>query len=179
MSQQETDMSETIRYAEGESSLGAFTLAASAAGLVAVQFGTVELRLPELERRFAGAVFVHDAQGLAHLVVRVRDLIERPGEAPDVPLDLRGSEFELRVWEVLRRIPAGQTLHYGAIAMELGEPRLSREVGQACGGNPVAVLVPCHRVVKKDGSLSGYRWGVPLKRALLQREQPAAFELTG
>ena len=170
-------MSEIIRYAEGESSLGAFTLAASGAGLVAVQFGAAALRLPELGRRFAGAVLVEDAQGLSHLVARVRGLIEQPGEAADVPLDLRGSAFELRVWEVLRRIPAGQTLHYGAIAMELGEPRLSREVGQACGENPVAVLVPCHRVVKKDGSLSGYRWGVPLKRALLERERPAVFDL--
>jgi AraC family transcriptional regulator, regulatory protein of adaptative response / methylated-DNA-[protein]-cysteine methyltransferase len=177
MSQQEIDMSEIIRYSEGESSLGAFTLAASAKGLVAVQFGTVEQRLPELERRFAGATFVHDTQGLAHWVERVREVIEQPGAAADLPLDLRGTDFERRVWEVLRRIPAGQTLHYGAIAAELGEPRLSREVGQACGENPVAVLVPCHRVVKKDGSLSGYRWGVPLKRALLERERPAVFEL--
>lgn len=172
-------MSETIRYAQGDSSLGPFTLAASGTGLVAVQFGTVEVRLPELERRFAGASLVEDAQGLAGLVARVRGLIEQPGEAADLPLDLRGSAFELRVWEALRRIPAGETTHYGAIASGLGTPRLSREVGQACGGNPVAVVVPCHRVLKKDGSLSGYRWGVALKRALLERERSPRFGLTG
>lgn len=172
-------MSEIIRYIQGESSLGPFTLAASAAGLVALQFGTAGVRLPELERRFAGARLVEDAQGLAQLVARVRGLIEQPGEAADLPLDLRGSPFELRVWEALRRIPAGETTHYGAIASGLGEPRLSREVGQACGGNPVAVIVPCHRVLKKDGSISGYRWGLALKRALLQRERPAGFGLTG
>jgi AraC family transcriptional regulator of adaptative response/methylated-DNA-[protein]-cysteine methyltransferase len=179
MSQQEMDMSETLRYAQGESSLGAFTLAASTAGLVALQFGSAELRVPELEQRFAGALLVHDAQGLADLVERVRGVIERPGEAAELPLDLRGSEFELQVWAALRSIAPGQTTHYGAIATRLGTPRLSREVGQACGENPVAVIVPCHRVLKKDGSISGYRWGLRIKRALLERERPTEFELAG
>jgi AraC family transcriptional regulator of adaptative response/methylated-DNA-[protein]-cysteine methyltransferase len=183
MSQQETDMTgiipEKIVYAEGESSLGAFVVAASAAGLVAVQFGTAGVRVPELERRFAPAAFVHDRQGLAGMAGAVRELIALPRTTPDLPLDLRGSAFELRVWAALRAIPAGQTTHYGAIAASLGVPRLSREVGQACGENPVAVIVPCHRVLKKDGSISGYRWGLRIKRALLERERPAEFRLAG
>lgn len=171
-------MTETIRYAEGDSSLGAFVVAASASGLVALQFGGIDVLLPELERRFPDATLTADATGLAGIVETARDRIEHPGETADLPLDLRGSAFELRVWDALRRIPAGETRHYGAIAASLGTPRLSREVGQACGENPVAVLVPCHRVVKKDGSLSGYRWGQKRKRMLLEREQKAAFQLT-
>lgn len=171
-------MTETIRYAQGDSSLGAFTVAASADGVVALQFGGAETRVPELEQRFADAAFVADTSGLADTVDRARQLIEQPDAIVDLPLDLRGSDFELRVWRALRRIPVGETTHYGAIATSLGTPRLSREVGQACGDNPVAVIVPCHRVVKKDGSLSGYRWGQKLKRALLEREQRAAFHLT-
>ncbi len=171
-------MSETIRYAQGDSSLGRFVVAASAAGLVALQFGAADTRLPELERRFPQALFTADPQGLAATVETARRLIEQPGEPVDLPLDLRGSEFELRVWRALRKIPPGETTHYGAIAASLGTPRLSREVGQACSDNLLAVIVPCHRVVKKDGSLSGYRWGQKLKRALLEREQAVAFHLT-
>jgi len=171
-------MSETIRYAQGESSLGPFILAASAKGLVALQFGEAASLLPELEMRFPETAFIADAEGLAEALVTARQLIERPAEVFDLPLDLRGSEFELRVWRSLRRIPPGETTHYGAIAAGLGTPRLSREVGQACSNNPVAVAVPCHRVLKKDGSLSGYRWGLRRKRALLEREQAAAFHLT-
>ncbi|HWY24573.1 MAG TPA: methylated-DNA--[protein]-cysteine S-methyltransferase [Nevskia sp.] len=171
-------MSETIRYAQGDSSLGPFVVAASAAGLVALQFGAADARLPELELRFPQAVFSADAQGLAASVETVHRLIEQPGETVDLPLDLRGSEFELRVWRALRKIPPGETSHYGAIAASLGTPRLSREVGQACSDNPLALIVPCHRVLKKDGSLSGYRWGKRLKRTLLEREQAVAFHLT-
>jgi len=171
-------MSETIRYAQGESSLGPFVVAASEHGVVALQFGGVESLLPELELRFPEAVFTADAQGLIETLAAARQLVERPAELVDLPLDLRGSEFELRVWRALRRIPPGETTYYGAIATSLGTPRLSREVGQACSDNPVAVAVPCHRVLKKDGSLSGYRWGLRRKRALLEREQAAAFHLT-
>lgn len=171
-------MTEIIRYAAGDSSLGAFVVAASANGLVALQFGGVDVLLPELERRFPDAALTADAAGLAAVVETARGLIEHPGESADLPLDLRGSAFELSVWRALQRIPVGETTHYGAIAASLGTPRLSREVGQACGENPVAVIVPCHRVLKKDGSLSGYRWGRKLKRALLEREQAAAFHLT-
>ncbi|HZR34032.1 MAG TPA: methylated-DNA--[protein]-cysteine S-methyltransferase [Nevskia sp.] len=171
-------MSETIRYAQGDSSLGPFVVAASENGVVALQFGAAESLLPELELRFPEAAFTADCPGLAETLAAARRLIEQPAEMIDLPLDLRGSAFELRVWRALRRIPPGETTHYGAIATSLGTPRLSREVGQACAANPVAVAVPCHRVLKKDGSLSGYRWGLRRKRALLEREQAAAFHLS-
>ncbi len=171
-------MTETIRYAEGDSSLGAFVVAASDKGVVALQFGAIESLLPALRLRLPEAAFAADPVGLAGTLAAARQLIEQPAELVDLPLDLRGSDFELRVWRALRRIPPGETTYYGAIATGLGTPRLSREVGQACSDNPVAVAVPCHRVLKKDGSLSGYRWGLRRKRTLLEREQAAAFHLT-
>ncbi len=95
----------------------------------------------------------------------------------DLPLDMRGTEFELRVWNALRDIPAGQTVNYGEIAARIGAPREAREVAEACAANTLAVIVPCHRVVKKDGSISGYRWGFKRKRALIEREHRALFQL--
>jgi AraC family transcriptional regulator of adaptative response/methylated-DNA-[protein]-cysteine methyltransferase len=124
--------------------------------------------------RFPDAEIVEDPAALAGTLGRIAGLIDHPGRdaglARDLPLDLRGTPFELQVWEALRRIPAGRTASYGEIAAQLGTPRLAREVAEACASNILAVVVPCHRVVKKDGSISGYRWGFRRKRELLGRE---------
>ncbi len=167
-------MKETIRYAWGQSTLGKFIVAQSGRGLVAVEFGDSRTRLmQDLLQRFTDAEVVEDAAALAGIVEKVVARIEQPHSDGELALDLRGSEFELRVWRALRGIPAGQTASYGDIAARLGLPGMAREVGQACAANTIAVLIPCHRVVKKDGSLSGYRWGVPRKRALLEQEARA------
>ncbi len=167
-------MKETIRYAWGQSTLGEFIAGVSGRGLVAVEFGESRTRLKQdLQQRFADAKVVEDAAALAGIVEKVVTRIELPHSDGELALDLRGSDFELRVWQALRGIPAGETASYGDIAARLGLPGMAREVGQACAANTIAVLVPCHRVVKKDGSLSGYRWGVPRKRALLEQEARA------
>ncbi|MDR3416375.1 MAG: methylated-DNA--[protein]-cysteine S-methyltransferase [Nevskia sp.] len=166
-------MREIMRYARGHSSLGDIVVVASAEGLVAVEFGVVEPVLQALRDRFPGIAIIADHTGLEPMVEAVVNLIEDPQRACELPLDPRGTEFELRVWRALRDIPRGHTASYGEIAARLGSPRLAREVGAACAANTLAVLVPCHRVLKKDGALSGYRWGTARKRALLQREASA------
>ena len=104
------------------------------------------------------------------MIDRVKRAFEEPGFDPELPLDLRGTPYEVKVWSMLRSIPVGETTNYGALAAKLGT-RDSRDVTAAIACNPIAVLVPCHRVIKKDGGISGYRWGVPRKRALLTRER--------
>jgi AraC family transcriptional regulator of adaptative response/methylated-DNA-[protein]-cysteine methyltransferase len=169
-------MTETIRYAWGESSLGSFMAALSQRGVVALDFTEPGPEfLVMLRQRFPGATLVEDPEALAGTIAQLTQLIERPERASDLPLDPRGSDFELRVWAVLRQIPAGETATYGEIAARIGAPRETREVGEACAANSLAILIPCHRVVKKDGSLAGYRWGFRRKRALLAREQQAAL----
>jgi AraC family transcriptional regulator of adaptative response/methylated-DNA-[protein]-cysteine methyltransferase len=98
-------------------------------------------------------------------------LIEEPGAAHDLPLDLRGTAFQAQVWAALRKIPAGATVTYSELAKQLGRPSATRAVAQACGANPVAVAVPCHRVIGSTGQLTGYRWGVERKRTLLEKEK--------
>jgi AraC family transcriptional regulator of adaptative response/methylated-DNA-[protein]-cysteine methyltransferase len=176
----EKTMSETIRYAFSESSLGPFITAASDCGLVAFEF--VEQRssaVEALRARFTDAEIVEDGTGLAEMVERLIAAIDHPGRDPGLALDMRGTDFEKRVWKALRDIPAGRTVSYGDIAVKLGAPREAREVAEACAANTIAILIPCHRVVKKDGSLSGYRWGFRRKRELVAREQNASpFQLT-
>ncbi|HKF62183.1 MAG TPA: methylated-DNA--[protein]-cysteine S-methyltransferase [Dongiaceae bacterium] len=168
-------MTETIRYAWGESSLGNFIVAMSQRGVVALDFTEPGPEfLAMLRQRFPGATLVEDPQSLAGTVARATQLVERPEGTSDLPLDPRGSDFELRVWAALRQIPPGETASYGEIAARMGAPRETREVGEACAANTLAILIPCHRVVKKDGSIAGYRWGVRRKRALLARERQAA-----
>jgi AraC family transcriptional regulator of adaptative response/methylated-DNA-[protein]-cysteine methyltransferase len=106
-------------------------------------------------------------------VAKVVALVEQPGHGFDLPLDIRGTAFQQRVWKALRQIPPGSTASYTDIAAKIGMPRAVRAVAQACGANELAVAIPCHRVVRNDGSLSGYRWGVERKRALLEREAHA------
>lgn len=160
----------TIRYAFGDSSLGPFAAALSPRGLACVAF---DAGLAELEARFPDADLVEDGQALAETIARLSALIDHPENDADLTLDLQGSDFECRVWNALRDVPAGTTTTYGAIAARLGVPRQAREVGEACANNRLAIVVPCHRVVKKDGSISGYRWGVRRKRKLLEREHSA------
>jgi AraC family transcriptional regulator of adaptative response/methylated-DNA-[protein]-cysteine methyltransferase len=170
----ETAMSEHIRYASGESSLGRFIAAMSDKGLVALGFGdNVSAIVDTLHERIPGADLIADDVGLADATGRIAAIIDHPEREADIALDIRGSIFEKRVWDALRRIPAGETASYGEIAAGLGTPREAREVAEACAANPIAILIPCHRVVKKDGSLSGYRWGFKRKRELLAREHRA------
>lgn len=161
---------ETIRYAFGDSSLGPFMAAQAARGLAFLAF---DAGVAELEVRFPEADLVEDQAGLRETIGRLAVLIDHPEGDAGLTLDLRGSDFECRVWNALRAVPAGTTTTYGEIAARLGAPRQAREVGEACAANALAVVVPCHRIVKKDGGISGYRWGVRRKRALLAREHTA------
>ena len=172
-------MQETIRYAWGASSLGEFLCAASARGLVSLEFGRRESSLASiLQRRFPGAALVEDRATLREVVEKAASLIEHPAQDTGMPLDLRGSDFERQVWCALQAIPAGATTSYGELASRLGVPRLAKDVGEACASNSIAVVIPCHRVLRKDGSLSGYRWGTWRKRALLERECRENFTLS-
>ena len=170
-------MTKIICYAQGDSSLGTFVAALSDSGLVMLEFGdlTGEL-LDGLRARFPEAERVHDPAFMQPTLTRLSHLIEHPEAKADLPLDMRGTEFELRVWNALRDIPAGRTVNYGEIAANIGSPREAREVAEACAANMLAVIVPCHRVVKKDGSISGYRWGFKRKRALIEREHRAPVQ---
>lgn len=167
-------MRETIRFAWGTSALGDFMAAMSDKGLVVVEFGSNHPALEDtLRARFPEAKVIEDREDLADVLDRVRRAIEEPGFDPDISLDLRGTPYEIGVWTMLRAIPAGETTNYGALAAQLGT-RDPREVTAAIANNAIAVLVPCHRVIKKDGSISGYRWGFKRKRELLAREQRVA-----
>lgn len=167
-------MREIIRFAWGISSLGDVIVARSDKGLVAVEFSSSRTAAEEaLRTRFAEAEVVRDQHGLSDVLDGVIRAIEEPGFDPAVPLDLRGTPYEVAVWSLLRAIKASETTSYGALAAKLGT-RDARDVTAAIACNPIAVLVPCHRVIKKDGAISGYRWGFKRKRALLAREQGSA-----
>jgi AraC family transcriptional regulator, regulatory protein of adaptative response / methylated-DNA-[protein]-cysteine methyltransferase len=169
----ETVLEETIRYAWGTSSLGEFVAAVSDVGLVAFEFGENRTAmLHALESRLAGASLVNDQNGLAVIVENLKHVVDDPGMDAAIALDMRGSDYQKQVWTMLREIPAGETTSYGVLAAKL-ETRDARDITEAIGSNTIAVLIPCHRVIKKDGSISGYRWGVRRKRSLLEREQRA------
>jgi len=160
-----------LRFAVGECSLGAILVAASDRGVCAILLGDdPEELLADLERRFPRAELVGADPSFEALVARAVGLVERPDLGADLPLDVRGSAFQLRVWQALRAIPPGATTSYAELARAIGEPRAARAVARACAANPLAVAIPCHRVVRVDGGLAGYRWGVERKRALLERE---------
>ena len=163
-----------IHYAIGESSIGLVLVARSDDGLTTVLLGTDRDALRrELEGRLPRATLVEDATGLTAALGAVVAFIERPARDLDLPLDLRGTPFQQTVWKALREVPTGSTATYADIANRIGRPTSARAVAQACAANPLAVVVPCHRVVRSDGNLSGYRWGVERKRALLEREAGA------
>jgi AraC family transcriptional regulator of adaptative response/methylated-DNA-[protein]-cysteine methyltransferase len=164
----------TIRFAIGESSLGSILVAASEKGVCAILMGDDPAALAKnLQERFPRAALIAGDATFEQTVARVVGLIESPRTALNLPLDLRGTVFQLRVWQALQHIPVGTTVTYREIAHEIGAPNAVRAVGRACGANPVAVIVPCHRVVRTGNQISGYRWGIERKRALLAREQPA------
>ena len=171
-------MREILRFAWGISSLGDFMVATSDEGIVALEFSSNRsAAVDALRARFPGADVINCQQDLIDFLGKMTRVIEEPGSDPGIPLDLRGTPYEVQVWSMLRSIPVGDTTNYGALAAKLGT-RDAREVTEAIGSNPIAVLVPCHRVIKKDGSISGYRWGVKRKRELLKREQrPDTFQL--
>ncbi len=164
-----------IRFAIGECSLGSILVARSEKGVCAILMGNdPEVLLRDLQDRFPRARLIGGDDGFEKLVARVIGMIEAPGIGLDLPLDVRGTAFQQRVWQALRQIPAGTTVSYAEIARRIGAPKSVRAVAGACAANPIAVAIPCHRVVRTDGAVSGYRWGVERKRALLAREASAA-----
>ena len=166
--------STTVHFAIGECSLGSILVAAIERGVCAILLGDDPDALTrDLQDRFPKATLIGGDAAFEQLVARVVGFVEAPRLGLDLPLDVRGTAFQQRVWQALRDIPAGQTSTYAAIADRIGSPRSVRAVAQACAANALAVAIPCHRVVRNDGSLSGYRWGVDRKRALLEREANA------
>ncbi|MGA2549978.1 MAG: bifunctional DNA-binding transcriptional regulator/O6-methylguanine-DNA methyltransferase Ada [Burkholderiaceae bacterium] len=160
-----------IRFAVGQCSLGAILVGATEKGVCAILLGEDAQRLVEqLQDQFPQAELIGADIEFEKTVARVVGFIEAPGVGLDLPLDLRGTAFQQRVWQALRQIPVGATTSYSAIAQAIGAPKAARAVALACAANPIAVAVPCHRVVRQDGALSGYRWGVERKSALLKRE---------
>ncbi len=162
---------ETVRFAVAETSLGALLVAATAKGICAIQLGDdPEALVQGLERRFSQATLIGDDEAFAGVVATVVGFVESPRGTLALPLDIRGTAFQERVWAALTAIPAGQTLTYRELAAALGQPTAVRAVASACAANEIAIAIPCHRVVRSTGALSGYRWGVARKDALLQRE---------
>jgi AraC family transcriptional regulator, regulatory protein of adaptative response / methylated-DNA-[protein]-cysteine methyltransferase len=167
-------MNEDILFSTGESVLGVVLVAASERGVCAILLGERAGPLVrDLRTRFPHASLRHAGGELDALVAKVTSFLAAPAAGLDVPLDVQGTEFQLRVWRALTGIPAGTTQTYGTVARRIGAPHAAKEVGEACAANPLAVAIPCHRVVRKDGALSGYRWGAARKRALLEREATA------
>jgi AraC family transcriptional regulator, regulatory protein of adaptative response / methylated-DNA-[protein]-cysteine methyltransferase len=160
-----------IRFAIGQASLGAVLVAATDKGVCAITLGDDPGVLAhELQDRFPRAELTGDDPAFERMVARVVGLIEAPGQRLDLPLDIRGTAFQEQVWQALRAIPPGRTATYAEIARAVGRPKAVRAVASACAANPLAVAIPCHRVVRTDGDVSGYRWGVERKRALIARE---------
>jgi AraC family transcriptional regulator of adaptative response/methylated-DNA-[protein]-cysteine methyltransferase len=160
-----------IRFAIGECSMGSILVALSQKGVCAILLGDEpEELVHDLQDRFPHANLIGGDFGFEKLVAKVVGFVEAPKVGLDLPLDIRGTAFQQRVWQALREIPAGQTTSYSEIAQRIGEPKSARAVAQACGANKIAVAIPCHRVLRNDGALSGYRWGVERKRALLEKE---------
>jgi len=163
--------SETIRFVTGRCPMGAVLVAVSERGLCAVLFGDdPSALLADLRARFPHAQITEGNAETQTMLSDVVRMIEAPASKLDQPLDARGTPFQYLVWQALREIPAGTTVSYGSIAKRIGRPKEAKDVAEACAANPLAVVIPCHRVVKADGSISGYRWGVRRKRALLAHE---------
>jgi AraC family transcriptional regulator of adaptative response/methylated-DNA-[protein]-cysteine methyltransferase len=161
-----------IGFTVVDTDLGKLLIATTDRGICSVRFGENEAELiRDLQADFAAAILKRSDEKLQQLSRDVSRLLQGTGISRDIPLDIRGTAFQRQVWNALRRIPAGETRSYAAIAQEIGRPKAVRAVANACAANPVAVVVPCHRIVQKNGSLGGYRWGVERKTALLKRER--------
>lgn len=167
---------ESLSFAFHPSALGLVLVAQSAKGICAILLGDDRRALLlDLQSRFPQAHLVSGDASLDTIAARVAGIVQSPERSFDATLDLRGSDFQRDVWCALRSIPAGTTTTYKDIAIRVGRPAAVRAVARACAANPVAVVVPCHRVLRRDGKLSGYRWGVERKRELLAREASSAF----
>lgn len=161
----------TVRFAIGECSLGSILVATSERGVCAILLGDdPNVLARELQDKFPHASLIGDDYAFEQFISKIVGLVESPAVGLDLPLDIRGTAFQQRVWQALRKIPAGTTATYAQIANDIGSPKSVRAVAQACAANVLAVAIPCHRVVRSDGALSGYRWGVDRKRELLERE---------
>ncbi len=156
-----------LNYAIGTCSLGSLLIAHGPQGISALFLGADR---SELQNRFPNALLQNAPTQLEKLLHEIIQYIENPSPPFSIPLDEKGTDFQRRVWKALRAIPLGSTSTYSAIAQQIGSPKSARAVAQACAANPIAILTPCHRVIRADGSLSGYRWGVDLKKKLLQQE---------
>lgn len=166
---------QTIRFAVGECALGSLLVATTAQGVCCVQLGDdAQLLVHALQDRFPRAELVGGDAGFERTLAAVAALVEHPAQGLALPLDVQGTAFQQRVWQALQAIPAGDTVSYAELARRIGQPSAARAVAGACAANPVAVAIPCHRVVRNDGGISGYRWGVERKRALLLREAAQA-----
>lgn len=164
-------MNTGIKFAVGACSLGAILVAATEKGVAAILLGDDPgVLLRDLQDRFPKANLIGGDKTFERHAAEVIALVERPRQNAGLPLDVQGTVFQHKVWSALKCIPAGETASYADIAERIGSPKSVRAVASACGANAVAVLIPCHRVVRSDGALSGYRWGIERKRALLERE---------
>lgn len=163
--------SEVIRFAIRKCSLGSVLVASSENGVRCITLGDdPDLLLEDLQSRFRNAEFVGGDAEFENIVVKIVGFVEAPKLGLDLPLDICGTAFQRRVWQALREIPLGRTASYSEVAAKIGSPKSVRAVAAACAANSIAVAIPCHRVVRTDGNLSGYRWGVARKRALLELE---------
>ena len=164
-------MNTHIHFDIGSSTLGRALVANNDKGICAIFMADTDNALiSQLRARFPEAELRRDPQRLATVLRRVIGFIDSPSGELDLPLDPKGTDFQRRVWSALMKIPAGATASYADIARRINAPKSMRAVAQACGANPLALAIPCHRVVRSDGALSGYRWGAMRKRALLERE---------
>lgn len=162
---------EVIHFAVGEASLGSILVASSDKGVVAILLGDdPNALLQNLQDRFPNARLIGGNKDYEDLIAKIVGFIEAPALGLNLPLDIRGTAFQRRVWEALRKIPMGETASYSEIAARIGSPSSARAVAGACAANTIALAIPCHRVVRSDGGLSGYAWGVERKRALIEHE---------
>jgi AraC family transcriptional regulator of adaptative response/methylated-DNA-[protein]-cysteine methyltransferase len=167
-----TDQTEALRYATAQSPLGCVLVARSGNGIRAILLGDNAGTLVEdLQARMPSAKLTDGDDQCSYIVATVAAHIDDPYIPLDFTLDARGTTFQKKVWKALRAIPAGMTISYAELARQVGAPEAVRAVASACGANPIALAVPCHRAVSKNGSLGGYHWGVERKRALLEREK--------
>ncbi|HEX3398635.1 MAG TPA: methylated-DNA--[protein]-cysteine S-methyltransferase [Steroidobacteraceae bacterium] len=162
---------ETLRFSYGITALGTIIVAESVRGVAALFIGDDRARLlRDLQDAFPSAKLILDEAGLEQTAAKAAALVDAPYRATDLALDLRGSPMEVAVWKALQQVPPGETRSYGAVAKALPIAATAQDIGAACAANRIAVAVPCHRVVKADGSISGYRWGVQRKRRLINME---------
>ncbi|MBX9901349.1 MAG: methylated-DNA--[protein]-cysteine S-methyltransferase, partial [Burkholderiaceae bacterium] len=161
-----------IHYAVHECALGQVIIAATERGICAIEFGDkADELIASLRERFSHATLMLAEDQMQAYAEQILQSISQPDSLAALPLDLQGTMFQQRVWQALRTIPPGQTLSYTALAEKIGQPNAARAVASACAANQIALAIPCHRIVRSDGSLSGYRWGVARKAALLKLEK--------